>query len=99
MLRNLSISDFEGSNFGSNSEVLFTFAEDNIAYMYFGNTPIQVDYNTALYILHQKDCMPKGNAWPETFPSIVNHTSAAAARKHPAFEAAKKETLKLHLLL
>lgn len=54
MLRNLSISDFEGSNFGSNSEVLFTFAEDNIAYMYFGNTPIQVDYNTALYILHQK---------------------------------------------
>ena len=38
MLRKLSISDFEDSKFGSNSEVLFTFAEDNIAYMYFGNT-------------------------------------------------------------
>ena len=54
MLRKLSISDFEDSKFGSNSEVLFTFTEDNIAYMYFGNTPVQVDYNTALYILHQK---------------------------------------------
>lgn len=63
MLRKLSISDFEDSKFGSNSEVLFTFAEDNIAYMYFGNTPVQVDYNTALYILHQKDSMPQGNSW------------------------------------
>ena len=90
MLRKLSISDFEDSKFGSNSEVLFTFAEDNIAYMYFGNTPVQVDYNTALYILHQKDSMPQGNSWPEDFPAIINHTSTTAARKHPAFEAAKK---------
>ena len=90
MLRKLSISDFEDSKFGSNSEVLFTFAEDNIAYMYFGNTPVQVDYNTALYILHQKDSMPQGNSWPEDFPAIINTTSTTAARKHPAFEAAKK---------
>ena len=58
--------------------------------MYFGNTPVQVDYNTALYILHQKDSMPQGNSWPEDFPAIINHTSTTAARKHPAFEAAKK---------
>ena len=57
--------------------------------MYLGNTPIGIDLNTAIYMLRQKDCMPKGVSWGDRFPAVVNHTSSAIARRHPDFYAAK----------
>ena len=44
---------------------------------------------TVKYILEQKDSMPEGTSWNGQFPPIVNHTSAAVARHHPDFKAAK----------
>ena len=40
-------------------------------------------------MLRQKDNMPKGMAWGNYFPAVINHTSSAIARKHPDFYAAK----------
>ncbi len=57
--------------------------------MYFGDSPVKVDMETAKYILRQKDSMPEGAAWNGQFPPIVNHTSSAVARHHPDFKAAK----------
>ena len=42
-----------------------------------------------MYILRQKDTMPEGSRWGDSFPPIVNHTSSGVARKHPDFYAAK----------
>lgn len=70
-------------------EVLFTFHADD-AEMYLGNTPVSVDMGTALYMLQQKDTMPKGRAWGDSFPAVVNHTSSSIARHHPDFLAAKR---------
>ena len=42
-----------------------------------------------MYILRQKDTMPEGSRWGDSFPPIVNHTSSGVARKHPDFHAAK----------
>ena len=70
-------------------EVLFTFHADD-AEMYLGNTPVSVDMGTALYMLQQKDTMPRGQAWGDSFPAVVNHTSSSVARHHPDFLAAKK---------
>ena len=69
-------------------DVLFTFNTEN-AEMYMGHSPIMVDVGTALYMLRQKETMPQGSSWGDSFPCIVNHTSSHAARKHPDFEAAK----------
>lgn len=68
--------------------VLFTFNMES-AEVYMGKRSIAVDVATALYMLHQKATMPIGNSWGSSFPSVVNHTSSHAARKHPDFEAAK----------
>ena len=38
----------------------------------------------------QKDSMPKGQAWGDSFPAVVNHTSSNVARHHPDFLAAKR---------
>lgn len=57
--------------------------------MYLGNTPIEIDLNTAIYMLRQKGNMPEGMAWGNFFPAVINHTSSAVARKHPDFHAAK----------
>ncbi len=57
--------------------------------MYLGGTSIEVDLSTAIYMLRQKDNMPKGMAWGNYFPAVINHTSSAIARKHPDFHAAK----------
>lgn len=57
--------------------------------MYLGNTPIDIDLNTALYMLRQKNNMPQGIGWGKRFPAVVNHTSSAIARRHPDFHAAK----------
>lgn len=70
-------------------EVLFTFHADD-AEMYLGNTSVSVDMGTALYMLQQKDTMPKGRAWGDSFPAVVNHTSSSVARHHPDFLAAKR---------
>ena len=70
-------------------EVLFTFHADD-AEMYLGNTPVSVDMGTALYMLQQKDTMPRGQAWGDNFPAVVNHTSSSVARHHPDFLAAKR---------
>ena len=70
-------------------EVLFTFHADD-AEMYLGNTPVSVDMGTALYMLQQKDSMPRGQAWGDSFPAVVNHTSSSVARHHPDFLAAKR---------
>lgn len=40
-------------------------------------------------MLRQKDSMPEGHRWGDTFPAVVNHTSSGMARKHPDFHAAK----------
>lgn len=42
-----------------------------------------------MYILRQKDTMPEGSRWGDSFPPIVNHTSSGMARKHPDFHTAK----------
>ena len=68
--------------------MLFTFNAD-MAEMYFGSTTINVDSGTAMYMLRQKETMPQGKAWGESFPSVVNHTSSSVARHHPDFIAAK----------
>ena len=70
-------------------EVLFTFHADD-AEIYLGNTPVSVDMGTALYMLQQKDSMPRGQAWGDSFPAVVNHTSSSVARHHPDFLAAKR---------
>ena len=70
-------------------EVLFTFHADD-AEMYLGNTPVSVDMGTALYVLQQKDSMPRGQVWGDSFPAVVNHTSSSVARHHPDFLAAKR---------
>ncbi len=70
-------------------EVLFTFHADD-AEMYFGKTHVSVDMGTALYMLQQKDSMPQGKAWGDSFPAVVNHTSSCVARHHPDFLAAKQ---------
>lgn len=70
-------------------EVLFTFHADD-AEMYLGKTPVSVDMGTALYMLQQKDSMPQGKAWGDSFPAVVNHTSSSVARHHPDFLAAKQ---------
>ncbi len=57
--------------------------------MYLGKTPIEIDLNTAIYMLRQKGCMPQGVSWGSSFPAVVNHTSSAVARQHPDFHAAK----------
>ena len=57
--------------------------------MFLGNTSLDVDLSTAIYMLRQKDCMPEGKVWGNSFPAVVNHTSSAIARKHPDFRAAK----------
>ena len=70
-------------------DVLFTFDEEDEAEMYFGDTPIEIDMNTAQYILRQKASMPVGTVWGDSFPAVINHTSASIARQHPDFQAAK----------
>ena len=70
-------------------DVLFTFDEEDEAEMYFGDTPIEIDMNTAQYILRQKASMPVGTAWGDSFRAVINHTSASIARQHPDFHAAK----------
>ena len=62
-------------------EVLFTFHADD-AEMYLGNTPVSVDMGTALYMLQQKDTMPRGKVWGDSFPAVINHTSSSVARHH-----------------
>ncbi len=57
--------------------------------MYFGDIPVAIDMDTARYILHQKASMPAGTVWGDSFPAVVNHTSASIARQHPDFHAAK----------
>lgn len=57
--------------------------------MYLGRSPLLIDRDTVLYILRQKDSMPEGNRWGDTFPAVVNHTSSGMARRHPDFHAAK----------
>lgn len=57
--------------------------------MYLGGTPIEIDFATAMYILRQKENMPQGIAWGNSFPAVVNHTSSFVARRHPDFHAAK----------
>lgn len=57
--------------------------------MYLGGTPIEIDFATAMYILRQKENMPQGVAWGNSFPAVVNHTSSFVARRHPDFHAAK----------
>lgn len=69
-------------------EVLFTI-EGETAEMYFGQTPVEVDVATAMYVMRQKETMPEGNSWGDIFPSVINHTSASVARNHPDFHAAK----------
>ena len=69
--------------------MLFTISEEEGVEMYLGNTPIEVDLSTAIYMLQQKDNMPEGMAWGNYFPAVINHTSSAIARKHPDFHAAK----------
>jgi hypothetical protein len=71
------------------AEVLFTFGENEEVLMYLGRSPILIDRSTAMYILRQKDTMPEGSRWGDSFPPIVNHTSSGVARKHPDFHAAK----------
>ena len=68
---------------------MFTISEENEAKMYLGGTSIEVDLSTAIYMLRQKENMPKGMAWGNYFPAVINHTSSAIARKHPDFHAAK----------
>ena len=70
-------------------DVLFTFDEEDEAEMYFGDTPVGIDMNTAQYILRQKASMPVGTVWGDSFPAVINHTSASIARQHPDFHAAK----------
>src|SRR5574344_1167623 len=50
-------------------EVLFTISEEEGAEMYLGNTPIEVDLSTAIYMLQKKDNMPEGMAWGNFFPA------------------------------
>ena len=69
--------------------MLFTFDEEDEAEMYFGDTPVEIDMNTAQYILRQKASMPVGTVWGNSFPAVINHTSASIARQHPDFHAAK----------
>ena len=40
-------------------------------------------------MLRQKETMPLGVAWGDSFPPIVNHTTSSVARHHPDFKAAK----------
>ena len=70
-------------------EVLFTFHADD-AEMYLGHTPVSVDMGTSLYMLQQRDTMPDGMAWGNSFPAVINHTSSSVARHHPDFNAAKR---------
>ena len=69
--------------------MLFTIDNEEDVEMYIGNTPIEIDLNTAIYMLRQKGCMPEGVSWGNSFPAVVNHTSSAIARQHPDFHAAK----------
>lgn len=57
--------------------------------MYLGDAPVRIDWNTAQYILRQRESMPESTPWGSFFPAVTNHTSAAYARSHPEFEAAK----------
>lgn len=57
--------------------------------MYFGGTPVRIDWSTAQHILRQRESMPESKAWGSFFPAVTNHTSASCARSHPDFEAAK----------
>ena len=47
--------------------VLFTFNTED-AEMYIGRSPITVDMATALYMLRQKESMPHGRSWGDSFP-------------------------------
>ena len=69
--------------------MLFTFDEEDEAEMYFGDIPVEIDMNTVQYILRQKASMPVGTVWDNSFPAVINHTSASIARQHPDFHAAK----------
>ncbi len=68
--------------------VLFTFNTED-AEMYIGRSPITVDVATALYMLRQKESMPQGRSWGDSFPGVVNHTTSSVAKRHPDFYAAK----------
>ena len=68
--------------------VLFTFNMED-AEMYMGHNPITVDMATALYMLRQKESMPQGRSWGDSFPGVVNHTTSSVAKRHPDFYAAK----------
>lgn len=57
--------------------------------MYLGGIAIEIDFDTAMYILRQKENMPQGVAWRGSFPAVVNHTSSYIARRHPDFHPAK----------
>ena len=57
--------------------------------MYLGDAPVRIDWNTAQYILRQRESMPESTPWGSFFPAVTNHTSAAYARSHPEFDAAK----------
>lgn len=59
------------------------------AEMYMGHSPIMVDVATALYMLRQKESMPQGRSWGDSFPGVVNHTTSSVAKRHPDFYAAK----------
>lgn len=67
--------------------------------MYLGGIPIEIDFATAMYILRQKENMPQGVAWGNSFPAVVNHTSSFVARRHPDFHAAKHGSLDAALRL
>lgn len=88
MLAVRSSPDFTDEKTLSPVEVLFTI-EGETAEMYFGQTPVEVDVATAMYVMRQKETMPEGNSWGDSFPSVINHTSASVARNHPDFHAAK----------
>lgn len=70
-------------------EVLFTFHADK-AEMYLGKSAVDIGFSTAMYMLRQKDSMPDGMVWGDSFPGVVNHTTSSEARHHPDFHATKK---------
>lgn len=69
--------------------MLFSFDELDEGDMYLGDAPVRIDWNTAQYILRQRESMPESTPWGSFFPAVTNHTSAAYARSHPEFDAAK----------
>lgn len=85
-----AVLDFADNDYSNRSDidVLFSFDEPDEGDMYLGNAPVRIDWNTAQYILRQRESMPESMPWGSFFPAVTNHTSAAYARSHPEFDAA-----------